>query len=379
MPAIFSSPQKSDTNILSLIGNEIVVTNAEGVCIESSDHSLIGQQFNVPAIAKKAGAKPDQSASQIKVQSPHENVDIFLLLDRKNLSRYNLNIIKKLSSMVAQRQLHEMRAFKGSSDDFMTRLVNEINEKNESALQSEATDYGLDLSQNYMTISLKLVGFQEKLDSLNGNYSKEEEIDKWRKRIQSAVNGFFTRNLTTHVFYRGDDNFAILKACEPEEEKRIARMLKTSFEPIFSRLKFSIRDQIVAGVGGCAQGALHIVRSLKEAELAAKVATKLGKKEGAFVIDEFGILSILADQDPHKTSQFADKVFDRIKNDVALDTLNVFFACNLSITDTAKKLKLHRNTVIYRLNRINELLHLNPRNLDEAISIKTALLIKQIQ
>jgi carbohydrate diacid regulator len=113
--------------------------------------------------------------------------------------------------------------------------------------------------------------------------------------------------------------------------------------------------------------------------LACRIAKKLNRTEGGFTFDEFGIISILADKDTEETSRFAEKILERIKNDIMLETLNTFFDCNLSVTETARKLKLHRNTVIYRLNRINELLNLNPRNLEEAISIKTALLIKKIQ
>ncbi len=372
MGAILSSPQKSMRNFISLINDEIVMLDDKGVCISSSNDKNVGRKFAIDVNS------PDVVKQSMPIECPHENVDFFLVLDKKNVDKYNLNIIQKLSSMVAQKQLHELRAFKGSTDDFISRLLEEVNEDNAEAFAQEAKDYGLDLDKPYLTLAIRISGFDKKLQDLTG-FDKNEEIEKWKRRIVSAINGFFTKLPVVHVFYKGDDTFLVIKEADLVDEKKMVKMLRTSFNSIFAPLRFSQDDHIIAGIGSSCQGALDVAKCLKEAILACRIAAKLHKQDGGFTFDEFGIISILADRDSDETNKFAQKILERIKNDVMLETLNTFFDCNLSVTETARKLKLHRNTVIYRLNRINELLNLNPRNLEEAISIKTALLIRQIQ
>jgi len=378
MATIFSSP-KNLKNFISLIDNEIVILDQNGVCQTSSSPELIGKKFDIEAMARQK-VDPGTCLQSLPIENPHSNVEFFLLVDKKNLKTYNLNIIRKLSSMLAQKQLQELRSFKGSTDEFISRLMNQVNQENASQFEDEAKEFGIDLKDEYLSMALRLSDLESRIEKLENEFDRQEEIDKWRKRIRSSVNGFFTKKPIAHVFYRPEEGvFVILKAVDNDEEKKMVKLIKGSFQSIFSPLKFSSKDEVIAGIGGCSNGANDISKSIKEAELACRIAKKLDKSEGGFTFDEFGIISILADKDNDETSRFAEKILDRIKNEIMLETLNTFFNCNLSVTETARKLKLHRNTVIYRLNRINELLNLNPRNLDEAISIKTALLIKQIQ
>ena len=46
----------------------------------------------------------------------------------------------------------------------------------------------------------------------------------------------------------------------------------------------------------------------------------------------------------------------------------------MSLNRTAEELKIHRNTLVYRLDRITETLSLDPRNFDDAVQIKLAIL-----
>lgn len=378
MKAVFSSPPNSK-NYISLIDSEVVILDQSGVCLTSSSNKLIGKQYDLDQIAKHQAGGTSRVKS-LPIINPHENVEFFLLVDQKDLAKYNLNIIRKLSSMLAQKQLQELRTFKGSTDEFISRLIDKVTEENSPMFEQEAKELGIDLKDQYLTIAIRLTDFPQRIEKIDDDFERREEVDKWRKKIQSAINGFFTRKPIAHVFYRPEEGvFIVLKAAEENEEEKMIKMIKKSFSAIFSPLKFNSKDEVIAGIGGCTSGAHNLSRSMKEAELACRIAKKLQKTEGGFTFDEFGIISILADKNSDETSRFAERILERIKNDIMLETLNVFFSCNLSVTETARKLKLHRNTIIYRLNRINELLNLNPRNLEEAISIKTALLIKQIQ
>jgi len=62
-----------------------------------------------------------------------------------------------------------------------------------------------------------------------------------------------------------------------------------------------------------------------------------------------------------------------------LETLQGFFDNNLSITQTAKALFIHRNTLLYRLERVKKITGLDPKKFDDAVQLRIALKMRIYQ
>ena len=60
-----------------------------------------------------------------------------------------------------------------------------------------------------------------------------------------------------------------------------------------------------------------------------------------------------------------------------LYTINKFFENNLNVSETSRKLFVHRNTLVYRLEKIKKLTGLDLREFDHAIIFKVALMVKK--
>ena len=60
-----------------------------------------------------------------------------------------------------------------------------------------------------------------------------------------------------------------------------------------------------------------------------------------------------------------------------LFTINKFFENNLNVSETSRKLFVHRNTLVYRLEKIKKLTGLDLREFDDAIVFKVALMVKK--
>jgi carbohydrate diacid regulator len=79
-------------------------------------------------------------------------------------------------------------------------------------------------------------------------------------------------------------------------------------------------------------------------------------------------------------SDFVKRIIGNLdKHQKLVSTMQIFFQENLSLTDAAVALKVHRNTLIYRLDRIAELTGLDPRNFLDALHLYTALLLRRMQ
>jgi carbohydrate diacid regulator len=59
-----------------------------------------------------------------------------------------------------------------------------------------------------------------------------------------------------------------------------------------------------------------------------------------------------------------------------LSTIQCFFANNLNVSETSRKMFVHRNTLVYRLDKIKKLTGLDLREFDNAITFKVALMVR---
>ena len=60
-----------------------------------------------------------------------------------------------------------------------------------------------------------------------------------------------------------------------------------------------------------------------------------------------------------------------------LQTIHAFFDNNLNVSETSRKLFVHRNTLVYRLEKIKKLTGLDLREFEHAITFKVALMVKK--
>ena len=60
-----------------------------------------------------------------------------------------------------------------------------------------------------------------------------------------------------------------------------------------------------------------------------------------------------------------------------LTTINKFFELNLNVSETARQLYLHRNTLTYRLERIQKVTGLDIRSFEDAMTLKLALMVAE--
>ena len=75
-----------------------------------------------------------------------------------------------------------------------------------------------------------------------------------------------------------------------------------------------------------------------------------------------------------------DEKVKKFFNDEELTyTVEVFFANNLNIIKASEKLIVHRNTLIYRIEKIKKMLGLDIREFEDAVTLQTLLILKQFE
>lgn len=71
---------------------------------------------------------------------------------------------------------------------------------------------------------------------------------------------------------------------------------------------------------------------------------------------------------------FGDNIPDSLDEET-LTTINKFFENNLNVSETSRQLYVHRNTLVYRLEKLQKSTGLDIRKFDDALTFKIALMV----
>ena len=119
----------------------------------------------------------------------------------------------------------------------------------------------------------------------------------------------------------------------------------------------------------------------KEAHTALEVGKIFYADKNVFGYNQLGIGRLIYQLPTTLCEIFLSEVFKKNSIDTldqeTLFTINKFFENNLNVSETSRKLFVHRNTLVYRLEKIKKLTGLDLREFDDAIIFKVALMVKK--
>ncbi|MPM15865.1 hypothetical protein SDC9_62239 [bioreactor metagenome] len=176
----------------------------------------------------------------------------------------------------------------------------------------------------------------------------------------------------------GEGNVVLI--CQLPEGAGIRELNKiaTSIE---EALRSNGESTVVVGIGTVATHLRDLAKSYKEAQIAIEVGKVFDTEKYVINYENLGIGRLIYQLPTTLCEMFLQEVFKKNPID-ALDketlfTIHKFFENNLNVSETARKLFVHRNTLVYRLEKIKKLTGLDLREFDDAITFKVALMVKK--
>ena len=137
----------------------------------------------------------------------------------------------------------------------------------------------------------------------------------------------------------------------------------------------------VVGIGSVASQLKDIARSFKEAQVAVEIGRVFDENITMMSYENLGIGRLIYQLPTTLCEMFLSEVFKKGSveslDEETLFTIQKFFENNLNVSETSRKLFVHRNTLVYRLEKIKKLTGLDLREFDNAIVLKVALMVKQ--
>ena len=125
----------------------------------------------------------------------------------------------------------------------------------------------------------------------------------------------------------------------------------------------------------------EVSRSYKEARMALDVGKIFFEEKDVIAYSTLGIGRLIYQLPTTVCEMFLREVFKQGSieslDQETLFTIQRFFENNLNVSETSRKLFVHRNTLVYRLEKIKKLTGLDLREFDHAIIFKVALMVKK--
>lgn len=193
-----------------------------------------------------------------------------------------------------------------------------------------------------------------------------------------VISNLFPDKQKDFVFNISESDVVIVKEIRQGIEAKDLEKLARS---IVDTLAGEFYTRVVVGIGTVVVGIKDLARSFKEAQVSLEVGKVFDTEKTIVRYDNLGVARLIYQLPTTLCEMFLREVF--IKGSIdsldkeTLFTIQKFFENNLNVSETSRKLFVHRNTLVYRLEKIKKLTGLDLREFDHAIIFKVALMVKK--
>ena len=196
--------------------------------------------------------------------------------------------------------------------------------------------------------------------------------------VYEVMQNLFPDKARDFVINISETDIAIVKEIKQDIETKHLEKLARS---IVDTLSGEFYTHVVVGIGTVVENIKDLARSFKEAQMALEVGKVFDTEKAIVSYDNLGIARLIYQLPTTLCETFLREIFKRGSieslDQETLFTIQRFFENNLNVSETSRKLFVHRNTLVYRLDKIKKITGLDLREFDHAIVFKIALMVKK--
>lgn len=150
---------------------------------------------------------------------------------------------------------------------------------------------------------------------------------------------------------------------------------------IFDTLSTEEMLNVVVGVSTVVDSIQDLGQAYRESRIALEVGKVFDTEKNIISYDNLGIGRLIYQLPTTLCELFLNEVFKKesinVLDSETIYTIQKFFENNLNVSETSRKLFVHRNTLVYRLDKIKKLTGLDLREFDDAIIFKVAMMVNK--
>ena len=203
------------------------------------------------------------------------------------------------------------------------------------------------------------------------------EINAESEQIASEMlSGLFTVQNGDYLTEVDENSVILIKSLDENEGyKEIEDAAKTALDMLNMEAMVNARGSY----GTIVEELKDLSRSYKEARMAMDVGRIFYAGKRVISYNELGIGRLIYQLPPNLCRMFIQEIFESGEmtefDQEILTTINTFFDNNLNVSETARQLFVHRNTLVYRIEKLQKSTGLDIRTFEDAMTLKIALMV----
>jgi carbohydrate diacid regulator len=195
---------------------------------------------------------------------------------------------------------------------------------------------------------------------------------------QEIILGLFPDKNKDFVISINETDVVLVKEVKEDVTlKELERIAGTVVDTLSSELMMNVK----VGIGSVVKTISEISHSYKDAIIALEVGKVFDTERNIVSYNNLGIGRLVYQLPTKMCELFLSEVFKKNSIDVldneTIITIQKFFENNLNVSEASRQLFVHRNTLVYRLDKIYKLTGLDLRKFDDAIVFKVAMMVSK--
>lgn len=350
-----------------MISNQILQSTIEGLkniaridlCVCDTDGNMLASTFGDPEITTETIVNFTLSPADSQVVAGFQFFKVF-----------------------DEHQLEYVMLAKGGSDDvYMVGKIAAFQVQNLLVAYKERFDKD-NFVKNLLLDNLLLVDIYNRAKKLHIEVSAKRVVyvieTKNEKDINAleTVRSLFTGRVKDFITAVDEKNIIVVREVKPGETQDD---LEKTAQVMVDMLNTEAMSQVHVAYGTVVNELKEVSRSYKEAKMALDVGKIFFSNKNVVAYSKLGIGRLIYQLPIPLCKMFIKEIFENKSPDdfdeETLVTINKFFENSLNVSETSRQLYIHRNTLVYRLDKLQKSTGLDLRVFEDAITFKIALMV----
>ncbi|MBQ8836883.1 MAG: helix-turn-helix domain-containing protein [Clostridia bacterium] len=192
------------------------------------------------------------------------------------------------------------------------------------------------------------------------------------------VQNMFPDKNRDYVISVGESDIVLVKEVKSNIDTKEVEKIANG---ISQTLSSEFYTKVAIGISTVVDNIKDLARAYKEAQVAIEVGKVFDTEKNIISYENLGIGRLIYQLPTTLCEMFLQEVFKKGSIESldreTLMTVQCFFENNLNVSETSRKLFVHRNTLVYRLEKIRKITGLDLREFEHAITFKVALMVRK--
>ena len=236
--------------------------------------------------------------------------------------------------------------------------------------------------QNLILDNLLLVDIYNRAKKLHLEVEAKRIVYLIETKVESEsmakelLRSLFSQQNGDYVTSVDEKNIVLIKSIhKDEEDDEINQTAKTIVDMLNAEAMLSVK----VSYGTVVNELKEVSKSYKEAKMALDVGKIFYAEKNIIGYEKLGIGRLIYQLPVSLCRMFMNEIFgDKLPDQMdeeTLITIQKFFENSLNVSETARQLYIHRNTLVYRIEKLQKETGLDIRNFDDALTFKIALMV----